>query len=369
MAKKLLVVDSNLAIQKLVEYNLSREKFEVTCLNDGLSALDLLAQIDPDLILADFHLEGISFVRFCEKVKQKQTSKERAILVLVSGTDSYDPNTLVSLGVVDFVKKPLEPKDLIEKLKELSQDAATLIDRAPKPVVPAALDSPPPLPPSQTPVAASPPPSKDQAEIMKIEELLGWSLPGEKPPGEVSQKAEKGIPEIDNETTMIQSRTDVTALPSAPPEPTKESSEVPAVSPPPALEDSEQTVIGLRTPPISPPSTTPEAPADAATPASKVEPPEAPSPPVTLATLEEAFPQLYTSPETIEAPPPTPTVQEAGAQPPPASGGTVSQEMVESLVSKMAREIIEKVAWDVVPSLAETMIKEELDKLKADKPA
>ena len=101
MAKKLLVVDSNLAIQKLVEYNLSREQFEVTCLNDGLSALDLLATVDPDLILADYHLEGISFTRFCEKVKQKQTAKERPILVLVGAMDSYDPNKLVSLGVVD----------------------------------------------------------------------------------------------------------------------------------------------------------------------------------------------------------------------------------------------------------------------------
>jgi hypothetical protein len=43
--------------------------------------------------------------------------------------------------------------------------------------------------------------------------------------------------------------------------------------------------------------------------------------------------------------------------------------MIERLVSKMAKEILEKVAWDVVPSLAETLIKEELEKLKTEKPA
>jgi DNA-binding response OmpR family regulator len=366
MAKKLLVVDSNLAIQKLVEYNLSREKFEVTCLNDGLSALDLLNQIDPDLILADFHLEGISFVRFCEKVKQKQTSKERAILVLVSGTDSYDPSTLVTLGVVDFVKKPLEPKELIEKLKDLSQDTATLIDRAPRPVGPAAVDSPPAPPSSPTPVTAPPPPSKDQADVLKIEELLGWSLPGEKS-AEEAQKADKVIPETDYETTMIQSRTDFTAPAPVPPEePLKERSETSPAQLTPALEDS-QTVIGLRTPPSPLVLPTPSVPADPVPPASQAEPPAASLPAAIPPLPEAAFPQPSGSPETVAAPPPT--IQPNGDQAQPASGGAVPQEMLEKLVSKMAKEILEKVAWDVVPSLAETLIKEELEKLKTDKPA
>ena len=350
MAKKLLVVDSNLAIQKLVEYNLSREKFEVTCLNDGLSALDLLTKVDPDLILADYHLEGISFTRFCEKVKQKQSSKERPILVLVSATDSYDPNKLVSLGVVDFVKKPLEPKELIEKLKELSQDTATLIEQAPKPVAP---------PRPETP-AASLTPSKEQAESMKIEELLGWSLPGEKPTEEVTQKAENRILEQDNEMTMIQSRADaVVPPPPVQPEPPEERPGPSVAESNPVMDDAEQTMVTMRVPP-PPPAAEAEAPPLAET-------PEAPSAPITPAMLENAFPHLYASPETIEAPPSTGAPAEAQTQ--PAASGAVSQEMVEAMVARIAREIIEKVAWDVVPSMAEILIKEELEKLKTDKPS
>ena len=366
MAKKLLVVDSNLAIQKLVEYNLSREKFEVTCLNDGLSALDLLTQIDPDLILADFHLEGISFVRFCEKVKQKQTSKERAILVLVSGTDSYDPSTLVALGVVDFVKKPLEPKELIEKLKDLSQDAATVIDRAPRPPVPNAVDIPPALPLTPTPTAASSPPTKDQGEIMKIEELLGWSLPGEKSAEEEDQKTDIGTPEPDYETTIVQPRTEVTPPTPAPPEPPKEPSEISAAHPTPALEDS-QIVIGLRTPPAPFSTPTPSVSTDPVLPASPVELPEASTPAVIPPISEGTSPQPSVEPEPVAPPPPA--VQPAGDQVQPGPSGAVPQEMLEKLVSKLAKEILEKVAWDVVPSLAETLIKEELEKLKTDKPA
>jgi len=347
MAKKLLVVDSNLAIQKLVEYNLSREKFEVTCLNDGLSALDLLTHVDPDLILADYHLEGISFTRFCEKVKQKQTAKERPILVLVGATDSYDPNKLVSLGVVDFVKKPLEPKELIEKLKELSQDTATLMDKAPRPVV---LPAAPAAAQPESPAAPPPPTVKEQAEIMKIEELLGWSLPGEKPAA--TQPSENRIPDQDNEMTMIQNRAEAVM----PPSPVQPEPPVPLVAESkPLPDDAEQTMIAMRVPP-PPVSTEAEAPPPVA------EPPEAPPAPITPATLENQFPHLYAAPETVE----TPTAE---AQIQPAVSGAVSQEMVEALVSKIAKEIIEKVAWDVVPSLAETLIKEELEKLKTDKPS
>lgn len=335
MAKKLLVVDSNLAIQKLVEYNLSREKFEVTCLNDGLSALDLLTKVDPDLILADYHLEGISFTRFCEKVKQKQSGKERPILVLVGATDSYDPNKLVSLGVVDFVKKPLEPKELIEKLKELSQDTATLIDKAPRPVV----FPTPPVPAASAPPTAAPRQTtpKEQAEIMKIEELLGWSLPGEKPAEKTTEKSEARIPEQDNEMTMIHSRADAVV----PPPPVQPEPSIPELRP--AMEDAEQTMVAMRVPPPV------------------AEAPEPPSVPITPATLEAAFPQLYAGPETVEAP--------SSAEAQPAVSGAVSQEMVEAVLSKLAKEIIEKVAWEVVPSLAETLIKEELEKLKTDKPS
>jgi len=353
MAKKLLVVDSNLAVQKLVEYNLSREKFEVTCLNDGLSALDLLTKIDPDLILADYHLEGISFSRFCEKIKQKQSEKERPILVLVAPSDSYDPNKLLALGVVDFVKKPLEPNELIEKLKDLSQEAATMVDTAPRPPAePSTLNI-----PTESSSELPQPTLKEQAEIMKIEELLGWSVAGVNPIEESASNPEPVSPETDYEMTVVESR----AKPDPPSVgvPVEKSEEPPAPLPAAAkmtIEENEQTIIESQIP--SPSAHSPE---PVETPAPSSEPPHTP---VTPGMLEAAFPQLYTAPEAVEPPP----SGDSKLDPAPVEPqGQVSPEMVQDVVSKMAKEIIEKVAWDVVPSLAEHLIREELEKLKPEK--
>lgn len=345
MTKKLLVVDSNLAIQKLVEHNLPQPRFAVTCLNDGLSALDLFDQIAPDLVLVDYHLEGISITRFCEKLKQKPTGVERPILLLVGPTDSYDVNRLLALGVVDFVRKPLDPKELIEKLNNLSEETATVVERTPVPASTAMEKNAPETAPTPPPMAPS--------DIAKIEELLGWSLPGEK----------KGTPVpptvMDNPSTP--------AIESVPPElqgdsVSREESMTEVAAPPPALEDMEKTMLSTPGPSpglkAQPPPSEP-APITGGTAA----PPDEAPPPITKETLETVFPQLYSVPDSINAP----------TAPGPSDSGTsataaLSPEAAQAILKESAREIIEKVAWDVVPRLAEAMIREELERLKSERP-
>jgi hypothetical protein len=57
------------------------------------------------------------------------------------------------------------------------------------------------------------------------------------------------------------------------------------------------------------------------------------------------------------------------SEPSPAEAASVlssiPDDKLEAIISKVAREVIEKIAWEVVPELAETMIKEEIKKLKA----
>ena len=345
MAKKLLIVDSDVTVQEMVTTTLSGDQFEVTCLDDGLSALDLLGKIDPDLIIADYHMEGININRFCEKIKQKSSDKDRPILLMIGANDSYDAKSMFERGVVDFIKKPLQSVELLEKVKNLSEDSATIVGR-----------------PHSAPAGQSSEEAKESEESSKIEKLLGWSLPSDSAGGTLTQKVAKGAADSDNENTMIVMR---------PP-------------PPPAQETASE----------SPPA-------------------EASSPPISHDTLEAQFPQLYANPETPKVGAPAsasqpmegPVSEEAAglavnalareiiekvawdvvprlaethyekggsAGSPPSTGnpatgsGAMTVETLTPQISKMAREIIEKVAWEVVPNLAETLIKAELQKLKPD---
>lgn len=166
MAKKLLLVDSNLAVQKLVEHSLGRGEYEVTCLRDGLSALDILDKLDPDLILADFNVEGINIFRFCDKLRQKSSARPRPLLLLVGTAEPVDANRLRAAGVTDFVKKPLDASELIEKVKNFSIEPATQVHHPRAAIGPT---------PARTETVAR---SADEADAARIEELLGWSQPG-----------------------------------------------------------------------------------------------------------------------------------------------------------------------------------------------
>ncbi len=75
-----------------------------------------------------------------------------------------------------------------------------------------------------------------------------------------------------------------------------------------------------------------------------------------FAPEEEYVPVIAAAPPTGEPVAVTPSVS--------VSAGAVSEEQLAAIISKISRDIIEKVVWEVVPDLAETLIKEEIRKLK-----
>lgn len=306
--RKLMVVDSDRGVQAWIEERLRREGFEVSCCDDGLSTLDMLSKLDPDLVLADYNLEGINIFRFCDKLRQKSMSKARPLLLMVNPAESVDQNRLRAAGVVDFIQKPLELQDLLKRIRDYSVEPATVIQKMPS------------APPAEAPKALS----EEQMETLKIEELLGWSLPGEK-----------------------------TVLSTPQPKPEIK----------PAFQEDDRTIIETRTPFPSFPETSEEA--------AIAKPPEAPPtafPPEAevIIGIEAEQSEAIFSPAT-EAPAP-PQEEPLVQSPASALGGVeppISPQVLEATVTKMAREIIEKVVWEVVPALAERLITEELEKLKS----
>ena len=338
--RKLMVVDSDRAIQARIEESLRLEGFEVSCFDDGLSALDILSKLDPDLILADYNLEGMNIFRFCDKLRQKSTSKARPLLLMMNPADPVDQNRLRASGVVDFIKKPLKPEDLMEKIRSYSVEPATVIQKMPSPP-----------PPTETPKALD----EEQMETLKIEELLGWSLPGEKKVLSTPEsKPEMKQAFQEDDRTIIETRMPFPSSPevSRPREPLQ----TPPPVAPQAPEAAEPSAASMpETLDQAAIAKTPEAPPTAFPPEAEV---------ITGTEAEQS--EAIFSPSTAA---PSPPQEESLVQSPASALGGVeppiSPQVLEATVTKMAREIIEKVVWEVVPVLAERLIKEELEKLKS----
>ncbi len=122
MPKKLLLADSSITIQKVVELSLSDEGFQVTSARDGDTAFRFAKEIKPDIVLADIFLPSIDGYELCKRMKAEPGLKDIPVILLVGKSDSFDMNKANLCGASDFINKPFESSELIEKVKTYSEN-------------------------------------------------------------------------------------------------------------------------------------------------------------------------------------------------------------------------------------------------------
>jgi DNA-binding response OmpR family regulator len=126
VASTIFVVDSSPAVRRLVEQISKREGCDVVGFQDGPAALEAARRMSPNLIIADYHLENMTFSGFCKEVHKLDNLAETYIVSLTSPSDRVDETHLRSLGVKAFLYKPFQSENLIELIKDLeAQQAAS----------------------------------------------------------------------------------------------------------------------------------------------------------------------------------------------------------------------------------------------------
>jgi CheY-like chemotaxis protein len=126
VASTIFVVDSSPAVRRLVEQISKPEGCDVVGFQDGPAALEAARRMSPNLIIADYHLENMTFSGFCKEVHKLDNLAETYIVSLTSPSDRVDEAHLRSLGVKAFLNKPFQSENLIDVIKELeAQQAAS----------------------------------------------------------------------------------------------------------------------------------------------------------------------------------------------------------------------------------------------------
>ena len=121
MASTIFVVDSSPAVRRLVEQISKQEGCDVQGFQDGPAALQAARHTSPNLIIADYHLENMTFSGFCKEVHKLDNLAETYIVSLTSPSDRVDESHMRSLGVKAFLNKPFQPEALAEVLKDLEK--------------------------------------------------------------------------------------------------------------------------------------------------------------------------------------------------------------------------------------------------------
>jgi len=130
VASTIFVVDSSPAVRRLVEQISKPEGCEVVGFQDGPAALEAARRMSPNLIIADYHLENMTFSGFCKEVHKLDNLAETYIVSLTSPSDRVDEAHLRSLGVKAFLNKPFQSESLIDVIKDLEAQQTSMSNGA-----------------------------------------------------------------------------------------------------------------------------------------------------------------------------------------------------------------------------------------------
>jgi two-component system alkaline phosphatase synthesis response regulator PhoP len=113
MAKKILVVDDDPSIVKLLQSRLEDNGYDVIVASDGQATLDKIREAKPDLIILDIMLPKIDGYKVANTLRADEQYKDIPI-VMLTGRRQYDDIKMgMELGAVSYIQKPFKPEVLL----------------------------------------------------------------------------------------------------------------------------------------------------------------------------------------------------------------------------------------------------------------
>jgi CheY-like chemotaxis protein len=403
MAKRILIADDSVTIQKAFAMTFGAEDVALTAARSADEGLALAQKTRPDLIIADGAMPGRSGYDLCAQIRADPALRGVPVYILASGQQPYDEARGQRSGADGHLLKPWETTAFIDKVREAISKGSTLgapAARAPSglPIPSAGRASAASLPASSMeddygeisidggrdaepvtppPAVTSPPPASfSPRHTAPSMPAVGAPMPPGMRPSLIPGMRPGGMPPARPGTVPVRPLATSGGLqPSAPPRPAAPpmsrtmiglpAANVPIpgalrpttpTAPPQAPPAPPRTPIAPASPPLAPPAVRPRAMTPAPLPPRPRAATPTPLPPRPRATTPAPLPPRPRA----ATPTPAPLVAAASVDQTMAALSAKGPEY--EAIAKLSREIIEKIVWEVVPELAEAILREQIAK-------
>jgi two-component system phosphate regulon response regulator PhoB len=115
--ESILVVDDEGDILELLNYNLAKAGYKVTCVATGGDAVKSARQTLPDLVVLDLMLPGLDGLEVCTLLKNDPKTSDASIIMLTARGEEADVVRGLELGADDYLTKPFSPRILLARIK------------------------------------------------------------------------------------------------------------------------------------------------------------------------------------------------------------------------------------------------------------
>jgi DNA-binding response OmpR family regulator len=116
MSARVLVVEDEQSLAKVVASYLERDGHEVVCAFDGPSAVAAAREGDPDVVVLDLGLPGLDGIEVC---RQLRTFTDCYVIMLTARDEEVDKLVGLGVGADDYVTKPFSPRELVARVRAM----------------------------------------------------------------------------------------------------------------------------------------------------------------------------------------------------------------------------------------------------------
>ncbi|MDU5106000.1 MULTISPECIES: response regulator transcription factor [unclassified Clostridium] len=118
-SEKILVVDDEDHIVELINYNLINSGYSVITANNGIDAVRIAKEENPNLILLDLMIPGLDGYDVCKAIRSDVNTKNISIIMLTAKGEELDKILGLELGADDYITKPFSIRELLARIKAI----------------------------------------------------------------------------------------------------------------------------------------------------------------------------------------------------------------------------------------------------------
>ena len=115
-AYKILIADDEPYVSRVLKLVLQKEGYQVTCVNNGKEALDIVDSLQPDILVTDVRMPHVGGRELVEIIRGMDGKNNIPVVVMTSTLESENREWVHDLGNISFIGKPVSPRDLVRAI-------------------------------------------------------------------------------------------------------------------------------------------------------------------------------------------------------------------------------------------------------------
>ena len=120
MSRRILLADDSLTIQKVVELTFADTEYEVVAVSSGDELMQRLPEVRPDLVICDVIMPGRDGYDVCQEIKSSSDYLHLPVILLTGTFEPFDRDRAIAVGCSEIITKPFEAKKLVDAVERLA---------------------------------------------------------------------------------------------------------------------------------------------------------------------------------------------------------------------------------------------------------